>query len=252
MKNIKDFFVEIWIYFSIGIKQQKSLIVFTSLFSMIIPLGVIIMICMMPIKIDAETAVIYISGNMITSISNLCITTLAQILIGIRSRNGFEHMATLPISRWAPLIGNLLSSSVSTIPALIIMPILGQVIFGVKIYINFVVVIIILLSIAIMAGIGAIIGTCSDNYQVSEVVSMVMMFFVMFGTPVYYTMEKLPKIVQYFQRLLPFSYMLESMRYVMINRTVGFVVIRDMVILLGYLVIVMYFTSRFFNWKQRT
>ena len=132
MKNVKDFFVEIWIYFSIGIKQQKSLIVFTSLFSMIIPLGVIIMICMMPIKIDAETAVIYISGNMITSISNLCITTLAQILIGIRSRNGFEHMATLPISRWAPLIGNLLSSSVSTIPALIIMPILGQVILALK------------------------------------------------------------------------------------------------------------------------
>ena len=102
-----------------------------------------------------------------------------------------------------------------------------------------------------MAGIGAIIGTCSDNYQVSEVVSMVMMFFVMFGTPVYYTIEKLPKVVQYFQRLLPFSYMLESMRYVMINRTVGFVVIRDMAILLGYLIVVMYFTSRFFNWKQR-
>lgn len=53
--SVKNFLLETWIYFNIGIKQQKTLIVITSLFSMVIPLGVIIMMCMMPVEIDKET-----------------------------------------------------------------------------------------------------------------------------------------------------------------------------------------------------
>ena len=252
MDKVKNFIDEVWIYFSIGIKQQKSLIVLTSLFSMVIPLGVVIMICMMPVNIDRETAIIYISGNLITSVSNLCITTLAQLLVNIRARHGFEHMATLPISRWTPLIGILLSSAVSTVPALIIMPIIGQFLFSIRIYINAVEIFILILGIIIMTGIGAIIGTCSDNYQVSDAVAMVMMFFVMFGTPVYYSIEKLPYAVQLFQRCLPFTYILESLRYVMENGTCGYIVYRNILILLGYMLIVLFFTNKFFNWNQHS
>ena len=249
--NVKNFLLETWIFFNIGIKQQKTLILITSLFSMVIPLGVIIMVCMMPVEIDNETAIIYISGNMVTSISNLCITTLAQILIGIRSRHGFEHMATLPISKWSPLIGYLSSSAVSTLPALIVMPIIGQIVFGVKVNINAIVILLIVLGVVIMAGIGAIIGTCSDNYQVSETISMIMMFFVMFATPVYYSIEKLPVIIQLFQRTLPFTYILEAIRYVMLYGLANEMVNRNIVILFIYLLIVLFFTNEFFNWSQK-
>lgn len=235
----------------VGIKQQASLIVVTTLFSMIIPLGVILMISLMPVVINNETAIIYISGNIVTSISNLCITTLAQLLIGARARNGFEHMATLPIFKYSPLIGMFFSSAISTIPSLIIMPIIGMYLLDATIYWNPWLILIIVMTIITMAGIGAVIGTCSDNYEVSHTVAFVSMFFVMFGTPVYYSMESLPSAIQIFQRLLPFSYSLEAMRYLMANNSPNGMVIRNTIILGGFMLLSIILTSRFFNWKQR-
>lgn len=250
-KAIRNFFVESWTYFMVGIKQQASLIIVTTLFSMVIPLGVILMIFMMPIDINNETAIIYISGNIVTAISNLCITTLAQILISIRARNGFEHMATLPIYRWSPLVGMFCSSAISTIPSLLIMPFIGIQLFHAKIQCNLWLILIVFMSIVTMAGIGAIAGTCSDNYEVSNTVSMVMMFFVMFGTPVYYSIDSLPTIIKVFQRLLPFCYSLEAMRNIMMYGSPNAIVYRDIAILAVFMLVSLILTSRFFNWKQR-
>ncbi len=131
-----DFWTETLIFFKIQLKEFGTNAIAVALFSMVIPVGVLVMIALMPIDITREVAIIYISGNMITSISNLCITTLAQLLIGIRMKNGFEHLATLPISNYSPLVGTFMSAAVGTLPALIIMPILGTLLFNITIKIN--------------------------------------------------------------------------------------------------------------------
>ncbi len=248
----RNFMVEMWTFFMIELKHQASLALVTALFSMVIPLGILLMISMMPIMITKNIAIMYISGNFITTISNLCISTLAQILIGIRMRNGFEHLATMPIYRGAPLLGTLFSSAISTVPALIIMPVIGMLLFGTTFYISVWLILVILLSIIIMTGIGAVIGTCSENYNKSNTISMIMMFFVMFGTPVYYAMDSLPGVVRIFQRMLPFCYSLEAMRSLMVNPVLTSVVIRDIIILIGFMLLSMGLTLKFFTWKQRS
>lgn len=80
---------------------------------------------------------------------------------------------------------------------------------------------------------------------------MIMMFFVMFATPVYYSIEKLPVIIQLFQRTLPFTYILEAIRYVMLYGLANEMVNRNIVILFIYLLIVLFFTNKFFNWSQK-
>jgi ABC-2 type transport system permease protein len=243
--------VETWTYFMVGLKQQASLAAVNALFSMVIPLGIVLMVCLMPVVVTKEVAILYISGNFITSISNLCITTLAQVLIGMRVKNGFEHMATLPICRASPLLGVFFSAAVSVLPALIVTPIVGTLLLGTGFIVSFWLGLVLLMSMVIMIGIGAIIGTCSERYHTSQTLSMVMMFFVMFATPVYYSLDGLPPALQVVQRLLPFSYALEAMRSLMVSPALTPTVLLDLGALFAFLCVTIGFTIKFFTWKQR-
>lgn len=112
-------------------------------------------------------------------------------------------------------------------------------------------VIVVIISLITMTGIGAIIGTCIDNYEKSYTVSMIMMFFVMFGTPVYYSLDALPFIIRIFQRLLPFCYSLEAMRQLMITPALNRIVIMDLIVLSSFMLITLGLTAKFFTWRQR-
>lgn len=250
-RKFAEFWLETLIFFKIRLKAFGSNAIAVGLFSMVIPAGVLVMMALMPINITREVAIIYISGNIITSISNLCITTLAQLLIGIRMKNGFEHLATLPISDYSPLLGTIMSAAVSTLPALIIMPIVGMLLFDIRITINFWLVLVVLICIVIMSGIGSVIGTFSENYQTSNTLAMVAMFFVMFATPVYYSMDSLPQVVQVFQRMLPFSYALEAMRALMTDGKLTQIVIIDILVLIFFMILSLLFMKKFFTWKKR-
>jgi ABC-type polysaccharide/polyol phosphate export permease len=251
-KRVKmDFIIESWVFIQIELKRLSGWIITNILFSMVIPMGVILMISLMTVDMTKETAIIYISGNWITSISNLCISALAQSLISKRMQNGFEHLATLPIYRISPLIGTFISSAISTIPSLIIMPIIGMVFFRITFFISGWLVFIIIISIITMTGIGAIIGTCIDDYNKSYTISMIIMFVVMFGTPVYYSLDALPLVARIFHRLLPFCYSLEAIRSLMINPVLNSTVIKDIVVLFVFMIVSICFTAKFFTWKQR-
>jgi ABC-2 type transport system permease protein len=244
--------VEIWTFFMIGLKQQASMAALNALFSMVIPIGIIMMVRMMPIELTQEVAIVYISGNFITPMSNLCMSTLAQLLIGIRASNGFEHMATLPIYRASPLLGTLLSSAISVLPALFLVPVMGVWILKTSFAMSIWLVLVIVLSMLILICLGAIIGTCSERYHTSTTISMIAMFFVMFATPVYYPLDSLPTALQVLQRLLPFTYALEAMRSLMINPVLTPTVLRDIVVLFIFLIITVALAWRFFSWKQRS
>jgi ABC-2 type transport system permease protein len=243
--------VEIWTFFMIGIKQQASLAPINALLSMVIPNGIFLLMSVMPIEMTRATAIVYISGSIIVPMSNLCITTLAQILIGIRMNNGFEHMATLPIYRASPMLGMLFSSAVGVLPAIILNPYMGSWIFATSFVWSIWLVLVMFLTLLIMVNIGAVIGTCSEKYQFSHVISMIAMFFVMFATPVYYALDSLPFIIRIFQRLLPFTYALEAMRSLMVNPALTSTVILDFLALAVFWVISMLFAVKYFTWKQR-
>lgn len=252
LNNVYNFVEETWIYFIIELKHIASFAIVATLFSMIIPLGIILMISMMPVQMTKEAAVLYISGNLMTSISNMCIVTLAQVLAGIRAKNGFEHFATLPIFKASPMIGIFLSFFLTTLPSLIIMPIVGMLLFKIKFVVSPWLILVVIITIVATIGIGAVIGTVSDNYEKTQTFTMVAMFFVMFGTPVYYQLESLPLAVRIFQRLLPFSYSLEAMRSFMVNPSLNIIVIRDIIVLLGWMAASLWAASRLVTWKQKS
>lgn len=248
---LHNFIVETWTFIIIDIKRLSGWIIANLLFSMVIPFGIILMISLMSSEITKEMGIIYISGNIITSISNLCISSLAQSLIGMRSQNGFEHLATLPIYKMSPLFGRFVSSAIGTVPSLILMPFIGMWLFKVKFYMSIWLIIVIIISMITMTGIGAIIGTCIDNFEKSYTLSMIMMFFVMFGTPVYYSLDALPYVIRIFQRMLPFSYSLEAMRQLMLTPTLNRIVIMDLIVLIIFMIITLGLTAKFFSWRQR-
>ena len=248
---MKKYMKESLIYFIIDAKQQRSIWIITLMFSMVIPMGILCMVALMPGEINRETAIIYISGNMISAISNLCIMTLAQLLIQTRQKNGFEHMATLPINRFSPLTGIFLSSAISTIPSLLLMPVVGMLLFDISLHVNLWLFVFVIISGIIMVSIGAVVGTFSDNYNLSYTLAEILMFVVMFATPVYYSIEELPAWFHILQRFLPFIYMLEGIRQILYDGTVNRMVYIDLLVLIIYMAVLLSFTFKFFSWKQR-
>jgi ABC-type polysaccharide/polyol phosphate export permease len=243
--------VEIATFFMVGFKQQASLAPLNALFSLVIPSGIFLLVSMMPIEMTQATANIYLSGSMLVPMSNLCVTMLAQILLGIRMNNGFEHLATLPILRISPLVGMFLSSAIGVLPAVILNPYIGMLIFGVTFSWSIWLILVLLLTLLIMINIGSIVGTISENYHASNTISMIAMFFVMFATPTYYSIDSLPFIIQIFQRMLPFTYSLEAIRSLMETPALTSTIVLDFAMLLLFWITSTLLAFKLFSWKQR-
>jgi len=217
MKNkLHSFFRQIWLFAKIELKSLRLTGLGMTMISLGIPFGVILVVLLIAGGATPELGRLYIGGGVALITCNLCLVTLAQRLIDLRAGGGVEFYSSLPVSPVSLNMGNLLAYFLLVIPMIITFILLSSLIFKLDVTVSWWLLLVILLSALSFMSIGAIVGLYIKNYHRARNVSTILMFFVMFGTPIFWPAKALPKTGQIFERLLPFIYAAEGIREALI------------------------------------
>lgn len=250
MKNFVKLLNEIWAFMGIELKSFRLIGVGTTAVVLGIPFGVMLIILLLTGG-SQSWGILYAGGGITLIISNLCLVTLSQRLVGLREKGGIEFYNSLPVSPISIQLGILLAYLIVVIPMILIFLFVCVVLFNLRFAISGWLPLIILLSILSFMGIGGIIGLYPRNYQKAHNLSTILMFLVMFGTPIFWPAEVLPKFVQTVQRFFPFIYSVEGIRISLGATKNSALIYHDILALAIFTVLSLFLTLRLNLFQER-
>ncbi len=160
-----------------------------------------------------ESITIYlITGNIVLSLSLSSMLSLGQDLGWLKDDHAFDYYATLPISRSALILAIVTRSVLLALPSIAILLILGTWLFNISLNPHPLTLIVLLLGGYSLSGLGAIIGFYSPNGRISSLLTQIIQPLIIFLSPVFVPLERLPKVLQLTSALIPTTYVAKALR----------------------------------------
>lgn len=210
LKAIQSKLLELWYLLRIEFKNIRDSWVWSVLMISLFPLITIAFLSFFMVNPTEETITRVITGTMVFPIILMGINTFAIELSLAKHSGHFVFYSSLPISKVNFIISKLISGFIMTLPSVLIMTFLGQIIFGITLNFSWIVLPIMVLCIGCCVGLGMLIGFLSPNHQVTNLGSQSFMMLVSFLTPIMIPIEQLPIVLQYVSYAIPTTYVAES------------------------------------------
>jgi ABC-2 type transport system permease protein len=135
-----------------------------------------------------------------------------QIVASMRSEGTFDYIWSLPVPRMAHIAADASNMFGSMIPGILLAVILGKFHFNFDLQISLLVIPAVLLIAASATFVGYSIAFAVPKPMMVNVITQLMIFFVMMFSPVMYPAEQLPQWLQSIHNVLPIKYMADLMR----------------------------------------
>jgi ABC-2 type transport system permease protein len=182
----------------------------------------------------SETAALYVTTGAAT---NAIVTTglvmLPQMLAEAKHQGRLEFMLTLPISREVYLLSQILATIIFAAPGTILAVAFGAWHYDLSLDIHPLVPVVILLGIASLAGVGVTVVILSSHFQVTNAITQLVIFYVVFFAPILLPKEQLPELLQAASTVMPPTYAADAMRASLTDLP-GTALYRDLVVLTGF------------------
>lgn len=220
------------------------------LVSAVMPMGLLFFLSFLAAHADRATLLYYITGNVVVALMLNPLFMLSGQLSWAKQSKAFDFYAGLPISRTALILAAICVSVMFTVPGMILLLIVGMVLFHLWIVPSPLIVVVMILSPLALSGLGATIGILSPNQQVSGVIANIFMVLVMFLSPVFVPLSRLPGLLQVTARLLPPTYAGDALRQTLSGHLEpGFML--DIVVLGGFSLASFYLVTSRLDWRSR-
>ncbi|MGG3891743.1 ABC transporter permease [Metabacillus fastidiosus] len=210
MKALQTQLLELWYLLRIEFKNIQESWVWSVIMISLFPLITITFLSFFMVNPTEETMTRVITGTMVFPIILMGMNTYA-IELSLAKHNGhFVFYSSLPISKINFVFAKLISGFLMTLPSVIIMTMLGQLMFGITLNFSSIIVPIMILCIGCCVGLGMMLGFLSPNHQLTNLGSQSFMMLVSFLTPIMIPIEQLPKPLQFVSYAVPTTYVAES------------------------------------------
>jgi len=128
-----------------------------------------------------------------------------------------DGMLVAPTSRWAIILGKVLSQSIRGLIQGFVILVLAVMLLGVVIHGSILlVVLLIMLTVFSFVGLGILITSFADKEETAMMVMMTFMFPMMFLSGVFFPIQQMPAFMQTIANFLPLTYAATAMRKVMV------------------------------------
>ena len=146
-----------------------------------------------------------------------------------------DGMLVSPTSRLSIILGKVLAQTVRGMVQAAIIFALAVALFGVVIYGNpLLVVALVLLTVFSFVGLGILITSFTDKEETATMVMMTLMFPMMFLSGVFFPIQQMPWFMQDIAQALPLTYATTALRKVMVLGAAAGDVFTEIVVLLGF------------------
>jgi ABC-2 type transport system permease protein len=184
-----------------------------------------------------ETAALYITTGAATNATvTIALVVLPQVLSEAKHQGRMDYMLTLPISRELYLLSQVIAAVVLAAPGTVLAVIFGAWHYDLSLEVSPYLPLVILLGIASLAGVGVCIVTFSNHLQVTNAITQLVIFYVVFFAPIMLPASQLPDGLRTVSKVMPPTYAADAMR-ASLTDIEGTHLHRDLVILSGFAVV---------------
>jgi ABC-2 type transport system permease protein len=220
------------------------------LVSAVMPLGLLFFLSFLARTARPAALLYYITGNVVVALMLNPLFMMSGQLSWAKQSKAFDFYAGLPISRVTLILAAISVSVMFTIPGMVVLLVVGMAVFHLWIVPSPLIVLIMVLSPLALSGLGAAVGILSPNQQVAGVIANVFMVLVMFLSPVFVPLARLPGLLQVTARLLPPTYAADGLRQTLSGR-LDAAFLLDIGVLAGFSLLSLYLVTSRLDWRSR-
>ena len=137
---------------------------------------------------------------------------LPQILSQEKAEGMLEYFLTLPLSREAYLLAEVTFVALVTLPGTAFAVVFGAWHYDLSMSVQPVVVLVTVLAVLSLAGVGVAMAVLSPFQQLTNVLTQLIIFYVLLFSPVMMPKEQLPSALQHVAAVMPTTYVADAMR----------------------------------------
>ena len=158
---------------------------------------------------DGVTGRQVVAGSTVLVVAFVALNLLAQRFGALRGDGGLDHYAALPVPASAVVLGTAASYATFTVPGAVLTAVVGCLLYGLPLAHLWVLLLVLPLAGASLAGIGALLGLLAPRPELATVAGQLGMSAVLFLGVV--PAERLPLVLQAVRALLPSSYAADAL-----------------------------------------
>ncbi|MFF3347817.1 ABC transporter permease [Streptomyces sp. NPDC002779] len=167
-----------------------------------------IMILMRGVVDGGDEARAVVAGSSVLVVAFVALNLLAQYFGQLRASGGLDHYATLPVPPAAVVLGAAGAYASFTVPGTVVTAVFGCVLFGLPLAHLWVLIAVIPLAGAALAGLGAALGLLAPRPELATVLGQLgMSAALLLGV---LPAERMPEAVRFARDLLPSTYGVEA------------------------------------------
>lgn len=202
---------EFRLLFLIQILEMRVFWVVTVLFSLIVPVVMVLGLGSMGSGQNHAGLLYIVTGSTVVSLVTLGIVSLSQEMAQMKIQGQFLYYASLPISKMSLLAAVLISRLLIQFPGILVILLGGNFLYHLGFHIDVLVFVIIFLALFSLSGVGGVIGLALDP-QIVPTLASIALFGVLFGSPVLIPLHTFPSFLQWICLLLPPTYVADALR----------------------------------------
>ena len=151
-----------------------------------------------------------------------------------------DGMLVAPINRLSIVLGKVIAQTTRGMVQGFMVLSLAILLFGVVVYGNiFLVIFLLLLTVFSFVGLGILITSFTENEETASMVMMPLMFPMMFLSGVFFPIQQMPLFMQYIAHCLPLTYATTALRKVMVLGAGLSAISTELMILIGFGVVML-------------
>ena len=178
---------------------------------LIFPLGILFFIKTASGE-DTAMVLYFLTGNAIMGMIFGTVQFVSQDLAWSRQNNLLDYYAMLPISRLQLILAIVAVATITSVPGALVNLLLGTKILDVAVVWHPLLVLVIGLAVLSMSGVGVMIGVYAKSGTHANLINNLVLIVVMFLSPTFVPIERLPVALRITARLLPTTYAADALR----------------------------------------
>jgi ABC-2 type transport system permease protein len=170
--------------------------------------------------------------------------------VSMRERKVFKRLGATPLPKWTLLVAEVSVRLVMALVQTLLIVLIGQLLFGVKMIGSWPALIgLVLLGAATFVSMGYMVAAFARSEDSAQGLTQAIQFPMMFLSGIFFPVEIMPKFLKPIMSAMPLTYLGDVLRQVMVGAAGAQSISLNLVVLIGTAVITLLVAVRFFRWE---
>jgi ABC-2 type transport system permease protein len=197
---------------SMQLRSMRNELWFAAMIQVVLSLGLVIGFGFLIPDVSETTALFLVTGTATQAFVTIGLVMLPQILAQAKEAGRIEYFLTLPISREAYLLALVTVVALMALPAVAFTIVLGAWHYDLSFTFDPAFLAVAFLAVFSLAGVGVAMAVYSPHQQVTNALTQLIIFYVLFFAPVLLPKEQLPELLQFTSNFAPPTYAADGVR----------------------------------------